>query len=70
MSPVLTAHPTEVQRKSILDCQLTIASLLNARDRLQLTPDELKNNEEGLRRAILTLWQTPYVAFRAVNSGR
>ena len=58
MSPVLTAHPTEVQRKSILDCQLTIASLLNARDRLQLTPDELKNNEEGLRRAILTLWQT------------
>jgi len=58
MSPVLTAHPTEVQRKSILDCQLTIARLLNARDRLQLTPDELRNNEEGLRRAILTLWQT------------
>jgi len=58
MSPVLTAHPTEVQRKSILDCQLTIARLLKARDRLQLTPDELRNNEEGLRRAILTLWQT------------
>ncbi len=58
MSPVLTAHPTEVQRKSILDCQLTIARLLNARDRLQLTPDELRNNEEELRRAILTLWQT------------
>lgn len=58
MSPVLTAHPTEVQRKSILDCQLTIARLLNARDRLQLTPDELRENEEGLRRAILTLWQS------------
>ena len=58
MSPVLTAHPTEVQRKSILDCQLTIARLLNTRDRLQLTPGELRNNEEGLRRAILTLWQT------------
>jgi phosphoenolpyruvate carboxylase len=58
MSPVLTAHPTEVQRKSILDCQLTIARLLKARDRMQLTPDELKNNEEGLRRAILILWQT------------
>lgn len=58
MSPVLTAHPTEVQRKSILDCQLIIARSLNARDRLQLTPDELKSNEEELRRAILILWQT------------
>jgi phosphoenolpyruvate carboxylase len=58
VSPVLTAHPTEVQRKSILDCQLTIAHLLNERDRMQLTPDELRNNEEGLRCAIQILWQT------------
>ena len=49
VSPVLTAHPTEVQRRSILDCQLTIAHLLNERDRIQLTPDELRSNEEGLR---------------------
>jgi phosphoenolpyruvate carboxylase len=58
VSPVLTAHPTEVQRKSILDCQLTIAHLLNERDRMELTPDELRNNEEGLRCAIQILWQT------------
>jgi phosphoenolpyruvate carboxylase len=58
ISPVLTAHPTEVQRKSILDCQLEIARLLTERDRLQLTPDELARNEEGLRRVVLTLWQT------------
>lgn len=58
VSPVLTAHPTEVQRRSILDCQLTIAHLLNERDRMQLTPDELRNNEEGLRCAIQILWQT------------
>ena len=58
VSPVLTAHPTEVQRKSILDCHREIASLLEARDRMQLTPDELATNEEGLRRAILSLWQT------------
>jgi phosphoenolpyruvate carboxylase len=58
ISPVLTAHPTEVQRKSILDCQLKIAWLLAERDRLNLTEDERAINEENLRRVILTLWQT------------
>ncbi|UCH48014.1 MAG: phosphoenolpyruvate carboxylase [Betaproteobacteria bacterium] len=56
--PVLTAHPTEVQRKSILDLQKQIAQLLTERDRLQLTPQEEGRNEDGLRRAVLTLWQT------------
>ena len=32
LSPVLTAHPTEVQRKSILDAERNIAHLLTARD--------------------------------------
>ena len=58
ISPVLTAHPTEVQRKSILDCQLEIARLLTERDRLQLTPEEMTRNEDALRRVVLTLWQT------------
>lgn len=58
ISPVLTAHPTEVQRKSILDRQWRIARLLDARDRQNLTPEELAENEESLRRAVLTLWQT------------
>jgi phosphoenolpyruvate carboxylase len=58
VSPVLTAHPTEVQRKSILNCQAEIARLLDTRDRMQLTPDELAENDEALRRAVLTLWQT------------
>jgi phosphoenolpyruvate carboxylase len=58
VSPVLTAHPTEVQRKSILNCQNAIARLLDTRDRIVLTPDEEENNDEALRRAVLTLWQT------------
>lgn len=58
VSPVLTAHPTEVQRKSILDCQLTISSLISDRDRIDMTPEELDDNENALRRFILILWQT------------
>ncbi len=58
VSPVLTAHPTEVQRKSILDCQWAIASVLEERDRTLLTAEELSTREEMLRREVLTLWQT------------
>ena len=56
--PVLTAHPTEVQRKSILDCERKIARLLNEQDQMALTPEERADHEEAIRRAVLTLWQT------------
>ncbi len=58
ISPVLTAHPTEVQRKSILDCHLIISSLLSTRDRMDMTPEDLADNETQLRRFVLILWQT------------
>lgn len=58
VSPVLTAHPTEVQRKSILDCQRRIAELLDKRDRMALTPEEVDECLASIRRAVLTLWQT------------
>ena len=56
--PVLTAHPTEVQRKSILDAHIEIARLLDERDRVRQTPDEAQAGEAALRRVILILWQT------------
>src|SRR5262249_3501484 len=56
--PVLTAHPTEVRRKSMIDREMEVAQLLAQRDLGELTARELTENETALRRAILTLWQT------------
>ena len=55
VSPVLTAHPTEVSRKCILQCQHEIASLLDQRDRIEFTPKEQEENDVALRRAVLRL---------------
>ena len=57
-SPVLTAHPTEIRRKSSIDREMEIARLLDERDRIEFTPEELAANRRALRRAVLTLWQT------------
>ncbi len=57
ISPVLTAHPTEVQRKSILDAERAVAELLGMRDDLRTT--EARAENEALMRARVTqLWQT------------
>jgi phosphoenolpyruvate carboxylase len=58
VSPVLTAHPTEVRRKSTIDREMEIAALLDRRERVQLTPEEIVASDEQLRREVLTLWQT------------
>jgi phosphoenolpyruvate carboxylase len=58
VSPVLTAHPTEVRRKSIMTLEMQIAELLDRRDRMRLTHEEEAEVEEELRRAVVTLWQT------------
>jgi phosphoenolpyruvate carboxylase len=58
LSPVLTAHPTEVQRKSILDVEREIARLLTWRDRTLLTPEEMADFMARLSTSILGLWQT------------
>ncbi|MDT0140667.1 phosphoenolpyruvate carboxylase [Acidovorax sp. PRC11] len=70
VAPVLTAHPTEVQRKSILDAERDIAELLAERDEIHaraqlykaardaLTPRELAANDARLRARVAQLWQT------------
>jgi phosphoenolpyruvate carboxylase len=57
VSPVLTAHPTEVQRKSLLDAASSIARLLEARENIS-NEEGLAENERLLRAKITLIWQT------------
>ena len=57
ISPVLTAHPTEVQRQSILDAERAIAGRLAERDDLP-TPAARDDNEALMRARVTQLWQT------------
>jgi phosphoenolpyruvate carboxylase len=58
VSPVITAHPTEVRRRTVLDNQRDIARLLAAsqHDSPDATERDLWDSE--LRQAVVTLWQT------------
>ncbi|MBI5721221.1 MAG: phosphoenolpyruvate carboxylase [Burkholderiales bacterium] len=58
ISPVLTAHPTEVQRKSILDAERAIAQLVAEREDRLATPERLAENEAHIRARVTQLWQT------------
>ena len=58
VAPVLTAHPTEVQRQSLIRNHRDIAHLLDQRERLQMTPEEEAENDHALANAVLTLWQS------------
>ena len=75
VAPVLTAHPTEVQRQSILSAEREIARLLTVRDEIKdraaavsaakdaLTPRELAANELHMRARVMQLWQTRLLRF-------
>jgi phosphoenolpyruvate carboxylase len=57
VSPVLTAHPTEVRRKSLLDTEHAIFKLLETRSQIKGRA-ELATNELHLRARVAQLWQT------------
>jgi phosphoenolpyruvate carboxylase len=56
--PVLTAHPTEVRRKSIIDHRNRIASLMALRDSGQNLTSDGDNIDNAIYRQIALLWQT------------
>ncbi|KAB7623352.1 phosphoenolpyruvate carboxylase [Alkalilimnicola sp. S0819] len=61
---VLTAHPTEVSRRTLLRKHNHIAELLDQRDRSDLTPDEQLDTEDALRREIAAAWHTDEIRTR------
>ncbi len=58
VSPVITAHPTEVRRKTILDVLSNVGELLDELERLGPDDPRRAGHERDLRARILTLWQT------------
>ncbi len=73
VAPVLTAHPTEVQRKSILDAERDIAQLLAQRDAIEQGAGagdieawrarQRQENELQIRSRVMQLWQTRLLRF-------
>jgi phosphoenolpyruvate carboxylase len=56
--PVLTAHPTEVRRKSIIDHKNRIAALMAMRDAGQSETPDGDAIDDAIYRQIALLWQT------------
>jgi phosphoenolpyruvate carboxylase len=56
--PVLTAHPTEIRRRTIQSIQTAVAGLMAQRDRLDMNRVEEEEWNDELWRQIVTLWQT------------
>ena len=55
---VITAHPTEATKRSILEIQKRIAEILKNMDNPILTKNERTNLEESLFNEVTILWQT------------
>ena len=58
LQPVITAHPTEVRRKSTIDHRNKIFEIMRMRDRGVEETAEGEPLEQALKRQIALLWQT------------
>ncbi len=58
IAPVLTAHPTEVRRKSMIDHRNRIAALMKLRDAGREATEDGDLIDEAILRQIALLWQT------------
>ena len=65
VTPVITAHPTEVRRKSILDRETAIAALLDGS--AGASRARAAEIETALKREIRTLWQTRMLRSVRIN---
>jgi phosphoenolpyruvate carboxylase len=61
ITPVFTAHPTEVARQTVLLKRRRIALQLERLDRLPLTDEKADDCEENIRAEVTSLWQTDEV---------
>ena len=61
ITPVFTAHPTEVARQTVLLKRRRIAQQLEALDHLPLTDEDAEESENQIRAEVTSLWQTDEV---------
>jgi phosphoenolpyruvate carboxylase len=61
ITPVFTAHPTEIARQTVLLKRRRIAQQLETLDRLPLTAEEAEICEDNIRAEVTSLWQTDEV---------
>src|SRR4051812_29439666 len=55
---VLTAHPTAITRRTLIQKHLRIAGALAAQDRVDLTAPERADNIAAIRREVLAAWES------------
>ena len=67
ISPVLTAHPTEVRRRSTMVWEEAVARHLEAYNERDLTEEDRDDIREAMREAVLSLWQTSLLRRRKLT---